>query len=151
MFYSIFLGAALSAVLVAAPVKKVPNTKPATKTNSASRSGSGAARSKKSARPVARRTFQAEPTQARYREIQGALAQRGHYKEEVNGAWGPESVEALKQFQQEQSLTPSGKIDSVSLIALGLGPKRNLVANGSNTGVPRPPDDNRRSQGSERP
>ena len=32
-------------------------------------------------------------------------------------------VDALKRFQSEQSLEPTGKIDSLSLIALGLGPK----------------------------
>jgi len=42
----------------------------------------------------------------------------------VDGTWGPESVEALKRFQREQNLTEDGKIGSLSLIALGLGPKR---------------------------
>ena len=38
--------------------------------------------------------------------------------------WGPESVDALKRFQADQNLMPDGKINSLSLIALGLGPKR---------------------------
>jgi hypothetical protein len=33
-------------------------------------------------------------------------------------------VEALKRFQADQNLTPDGKLGSLSLIALGLGPKR---------------------------
>jgi murein L,D-transpeptidase YcbB/YkuD len=37
-------------------------------------------------------------------------------------------VDALKRFQSEQNLTPDGKIGSLSLIALGLGPKRTLTA-----------------------
>ena len=33
-------------------------------------------------------------------------------------------MDALKRFQTNQSLKADGKLDSVSLIALGLGPKR---------------------------
>jgi len=33
-------------------------------------------------------------------------------------------VDALKRFQHDQSLIEDGKIGSLSLIALGLGPKR---------------------------
>jgi hypothetical protein len=34
----------------------------------------------------------------------------------------------LKKFQAEQNLETSGKINSLSLIALGLGPKRETAA-----------------------
>jgi peptidoglycan hydrolase-like protein with peptidoglycan-binding domain len=64
------------------------------------------------------------PTPERYKEIQQALADHGHYTGPVNGIWGPDSVEALKRFQQDQNLSPDGKIGALSLIALGLGPKR---------------------------
>jgi hypothetical protein len=38
-------------------------------------------------------------------------------------------VDALKRFQDEQKLESSGKLNSLSLIALGLGPKHdNLPA-----------------------
>jgi peptidoglycan hydrolase-like protein with peptidoglycan-binding domain len=70
------------------------------------------------------RTRQTAPTPDRYREIQEALASRGYLSsEDANGTWGASSTEALKRFQAEQSLESSGKIDSLSLIALGLGPK----------------------------
>ena len=42
----------------------------------------------------------------------------------VDGNWSPASVDALKRFQHDQSLTEDGKIGSLSVIALGLGPKR---------------------------
>jgi len=67
---------------------------------------------------------QATPTPERYKEIQQALADKGYYKGEVNGTWGPESVDALKRSQQENKLQVDGKLGSLSLIALGLGPKR---------------------------
>lgn len=71
------------------------------------------------------RTAQQTPTTERYREIQHALAGRGYFQGEPTGIWGPDSAEALKQFQQAQNLKPNGKVDSLSLLALGLGPKRN--------------------------
>ena len=67
---------------------------------------------------------QAGPTPERYKEIQQALAEKGYYKGEVNGQWGAESTTALQRFQEEQKLRPDGKLSSLSLIALGLGPKR---------------------------
>jgi peptidoglycan hydrolase-like protein with peptidoglycan-binding domain len=73
-------------------------------------------------RPV--RSYQQAPTPDRYREIQQALATKGYYKGEPNGEWGADSSDALKRFQAEQNLMPDGKINSLSLIALGLGPKR---------------------------
>jgi peptidoglycan hydrolase-like protein with peptidoglycan-binding domain len=77
--------------------------------------------------PIARttwRTRQAMPTSDRYKEIQEALVARGYLTtDDVNGAWGAVSTDALKKFQAEQTLETTGKIDSLSLIALGLGPK----------------------------
>jgi peptidoglycan hydrolase-like protein with peptidoglycan-binding domain len=49
---------------------------------------------------------------------------KGYFHGEPNGEWGPDSADALKRFQAEQNLTPDGKLTSLSLIALGLGPKR---------------------------
>ena len=67
---------------------------------------------------------QMQPTQQRFREIQQALQQRGYLQVEPTGVWGPDWADALKKFQQDQNLNPTGKLDSLSLIALGLGPKR---------------------------
>jgi hypothetical protein len=67
---------------------------------------------------------QAKPTPERYSEIQRALQQRGYLDGEAGGKWDVASVEALKQFQKDQNLTPDGKLNSLSLIALGLGPQR---------------------------
>ena len=73
-------------------------------------------------RPV--RSYQQAPTPDRYRDIQRALVSKGYYKGEPSGEWGADSSDALKRFQADQSLMPDGKINSLSLIALGLGPKR---------------------------
>ena len=47
----------------------------------------------------------------------------GYLQGEPTGQWDQSSLEALRRFQQDQNLQPSGKLDSLSLIALGLGPK----------------------------
>jgi len=74
-------------------------------------------------RPPAR-VRQAQPTPERYKEIQQALLSKGYLQGEPSGSWNQESVDALRRFQQDQNINASGKIDSLSLIALGLGPKR---------------------------
>jgi hypothetical protein len=72
---------------------------------------------------------QAAPTPERYKEIQQALAERGYMeKSTASGEWGAQSSDALKKFQQDRNLQPTGKLDSLSLIALGLGPKHEGTA-----------------------
>ncbi|MEO8591692.1 MAG: putative peptidoglycan binding domain-containing protein [Candidatus Solibacter sp.] len=82
--------------------------------------------------PVKKTTWrnrQTAPSSDRYREIQSALVARGYLKEEdATGAWNQASVDALSNFQSEQNLDSKGKINSLSLIALGLGPRRDAVA-----------------------
>ena len=67
-------------------------------------------------------------TPDRYREIQQALADKGYYTAEVNGAWDSASIDALNRFKTDQKLRADGKLCSLSLIALGLGPKYEAVS-----------------------
>ena len=89
-------------------------------TAASSRTG---ARKGSPAKPVTWRNRQLQPTQDRYKEIQTALASKGYLQTEATGAWDQNSTDALKQFQAAQNLDASGKINALSLIALGLGPK----------------------------
>jgi len=86
----------------------------------------------KRGKPGARVTWrnrQAEPSTERYKEIQSALAVKGFLDPaDARGAWGQNSVDALKKFQAAQNIEATGKINSLSLIALGLGPKRDAAA-----------------------
>lgn len=78
------------------------------------------------ARATPRRLTQQQPDQERTREIQQALSAKG-YSVDATGVWGPQSVEALKKFQEDQhinNMSGRGKLDSLTLIALGLGPRR---------------------------
>lgn len=68
-------------------------------------------------------SYQLHPDPERYQQIQQALADRGYFKGEANGAWSDDSVEAMRRFQADQKIDDDGKIDALSLIALGLGPK----------------------------
>ncbi len=136
-------------VKASSPVRTTSSpAKTPAKKSSGNKPSAQAAKPNRSA-PVAQRYYQQAPTPDRYREIQQALADKGYLQGAVNGQWGPDSIDALKRFQRQQNLTPSGKLDAVSLIALGLGPHRNLSAH--STPEARPKDENRRPEGSEGP
>jgi peptidoglycan hydrolase-like protein with peptidoglycan-binding domain len=68
-------------------------------------------------------SYQLHPDPDRYRQIQQALADRGYFTGQANGEWKDDSVAALRHFQADQKLDGDGKIDALSLKALGLGAK----------------------------
>ena len=83
--------------------------------------------------------YQTHPDEDRYREIQQALSDKGYFKGEVNGQWGGDSLQALQKFQLDNKLPDiytDGKINSLSLIGLGLGPKHGTHVGES---IPTPP------------
>jgi peptidoglycan hydrolase-like protein with peptidoglycan-binding domain len=94
-------------------------TVPRSTTNSApsKRSSTSASAKKRKARPRA----QMAPTPARISEIQSALAAHGSYKGEPNGKWDDSTTQAMRDFQSANGLTPTGKLDALSLQKLGLG------------------------------
>ncbi len=105
--------------------KKKSTIKTAAKTSAAKRTTT----SKSKRAPVTARHYAPQqPSPERYKEIQQALASRGYFTGEPDGTWGPASVDALRRFQHDQNLVEDGKIGSLSLIALGLGPKREPAA-----------------------
>src|SRR5882672_2827007 len=64
---------------------------------------------------------QKAPTPDRIREIQGALNREGAFEGKPTGKWDDATVNAMKKFQENQGLNPTGKIDAVTLNKLGLG------------------------------
>lgn len=113
---AVFPQAAKQAAPKATTQKKTTAKKPAARRTTTARRRAPAA--KKPPR-------QNEPSPDRVLEIQRALAERG-YAVTPTGKWGPESVAALKQFQEDHdinNLSGRGKLDPLTLIALGLGPK----------------------------
>jgi peptidoglycan hydrolase-like protein with peptidoglycan-binding domain len=92
---------------------------------------SAKARKKKAAHPQGKRRVirrrgrrvrgQAVPTADRIREIQSALQSKGALNQEPNGKWDAATIEAMKKYQADNGLSPTGKIDAASLQKLGLG------------------------------
>lgn len=73
------------------------------------------------AHPAVLAHAQVAPAPSRISEIQSALAKDGAYQGTPNGRWDSASVDAMRQFQNEHNLNPSGKIDALTLQKLGLG------------------------------
>lgn len=130
------LGLAVTAsLLTAAPAKqkhshaksaKASSSKTRTTRSTAKHTSSHSrSRRRRSRRHVAARpSFQLHPDPERYKQIQQALADRGFFKGDVNGVWGHDSVDALQRFQTARNITDNdGKINALSLNALGLGAK----------------------------
>jgi peptidoglycan hydrolase-like protein with peptidoglycan-binding domain len=121
----LFGAAAQKSAKPASSSKSSKSSKPASKTSKS--------KSRSSAKGKKRPSTQQTPDPARIREIQEALTARG-YAVEATGAWGPQSAEALKRFQEDNkidNLSGLGKLDSLTLIALGLGPNRQPAATGA--------------------
>jgi hypothetical protein len=78
---------------------------------------------KKGAPAATRQTGQMAPTPARYKEIQAALVQKGYLNGEPSGVWDADSMDAMRRYQTDQKLTPTGRVTASALIGLGLGPK----------------------------
>ena len=64
---------------------------------------------------------QAAPTPDRIKDIQTALQKDGSYQGEPTGKWDAATMDAMKKYQDKNGLSPTGKIDAVSLNKLGLG------------------------------
>jgi Putative peptidoglycan binding domain len=109
----------------APPARKGSATASSRKPGTTTRSATSRGKKTTGKRGVSWRNRQISPTPDRYREIQGALASKGYLKpEDATGTWNQTSSDAMKKFQAEQNLDSNGKINSLSLIALGLGPHR---------------------------
>lgn len=107
---------------------KTAQTKPGPAKGVTAKASSRNAARKRYARRKPAPSYQQHPDPERYQQIQQALADRGYFKGEVNGQWGDDSVDALKRFQADQKLDNDGKINALTLIGLGLGPKHEASA-----------------------
>jgi hypothetical protein len=111
----------------ATAAQKKPKPKNGTKSASTK-----TASKKKAPVRAARLKTQAIPTPQRYKEIQEALAAKGYLSsDQATGQWNDSSVDALKRFQADQKIYSNGRINSLSLIALGLGPKHEALPAGN--------------------
>ena len=72
---------------------------------------------------------QGAPAPERYQEIQQVLVDKGYLQSAPSGAWDAQTVDAMRRFQADKHLPVTGTLNSMSLIQLGLGPKRITAAN----------------------
>jgi peptidoglycan hydrolase-like protein with peptidoglycan-binding domain len=54
------------------------------------------------------------------RQIQQALNQAGYSVGNVDGVWGPQTAQALQNYQQAQGLEPTGQLNQRTLAQLGV-------------------------------
>jgi peptidoglycan hydrolase-like protein with peptidoglycan-binding domain len=58
------------------------------------------------------------------RQVQQALDKSGFQVGRVDGRWGPETTNALKQFQQSKNVQANGQLDQQTISDLGLNGAR---------------------------
>ncbi|MBX6393802.1 MAG: peptidoglycan-binding protein [Burkholderiales bacterium] len=63
------------------------------------------------------------------RQVQQQLKQQGH-DVQTDGQMGPKTQAALKKFQQQQGLSPTGQLDQQTLSALGIQQSGSMGASG---------------------
>lgn len=108
--------ALLLALCLSCPAGAVEKRSPSQAAAAAKKSGKKS-KSRKPRKPAS----QTAPTPERYQQIQQALLAKGYGPQPANGVWTPDWAAALKHYQQDQKLEATGKLNSLSLITLGLG------------------------------
>jgi peptidoglycan hydrolase-like protein with peptidoglycan-binding domain len=59
-------------------------------------------------------------TRSEVKDVQQSLRGRGLYQGEIDGLYGPETAEAVRRFQSEHHLKPTGQVTAQTLAELGL-------------------------------
>jgi peptidoglycan hydrolase-like protein with peptidoglycan-binding domain len=113
----LFIFGAVLLVSAAAVVSGAGHPVAAQTSSTTAKKKKSSSRSKKKAKVKG----QTAPTPDRIREIQTALQKDGSYVGEPTGKWDAATMDAMKKYQDKNGITPTGKIDAVSLNKLGLG------------------------------
>jgi peptidoglycan hydrolase-like protein with peptidoglycan-binding domain len=61
-------------------------------------------------------------------EMQRSLASRNLYQGKVDGVWGPKTESALRNFQTQNGLEATGRLDTRSAVALGMEADKQTVS-----------------------
>lgn len=69
-------------------------------------------------------------------QMQEELASRGLYRGEIDGIAGPQTMAALRQFQQQQGLSANSGLDDATRQALGIQSERQPVAGSQSSSGP---------------
>lgn len=132
-----FFGAVL--MLSAAPLLYGAG-RPAAAQTSTPKKKKASSKSKRKSKGKPKTKAQMAPTPDRIKEIQSALQREGAYEGEPTGKWDDSTADAMKKYQDKNGLSPTGKIDALTLQKLGLGSetagKGAPVPTASSTGSP---------------
>ena len=71
---------------------------------------------------------QAGHDQQTIRQVQQHLQQQGYQVGEIDGKLGPQTKQALQNFQRDKSLSGSGELDQQTIAALGVEPSASQQA-----------------------
>jgi peptidoglycan hydrolase-like protein with peptidoglycan-binding domain len=105
----------------------VKSSAPTNNKTSAGKSTSGKSSATKSGKRTSSKSSskhapgQKAPTPERVTEIQQALAKNGALSGEPSGKWDDSTTEGMRKFQAAHGLSPTGKLDALTLRQLGLG------------------------------
>jgi len=83
-------------------------------------------------------------------KIQHALRDAGYHVGGVDGEWGPNTRQALKDFQEDQGMAATGRLNRRVISALGLDPQRFAAKDYNRDDAYRAGGDREFSSGSER-
>jgi peptidoglycan hydrolase-like protein with peptidoglycan-binding domain len=95
--------------------------RPAGAQTSATTKKTASSKTKKKLKGKPKVRAQMAPTPDRIKEIQSALQREGAYDGQPTGRWDDSTADAMKKYQDKNGLSPTGKIDALSLQKLGLG------------------------------
>lgn len=107
-----------------------PNTPEKKKTPAATKRGTKPTASV--ARRPATRTAAAKIDQDAILQMQQTLNDAGYHLGEPDGKLGPSTTAALKKFQTDRHLPVTGKLDSITLAALGIDSSKGASVEGAN-------------------
>jgi len=72
--------------------------------------------------PVTQYQAPAPVSQRAVMAVQGRLRDMGYYHGGIDGVWGPDTEQAVAQFQQRNGLQPNAELNPATVTALGLSP-----------------------------
>ena len=111
----------LGAVLLVSAAPVVSTARASAPAQSSAKKKKNISSKSKSKKKTAKVKGQTAPTPDRIREIQTALNREGALNSEPTGKWDDATTDAMKKFQENHGLNPTGKIDAGTLNKLGLG------------------------------
>jgi len=75
-------------------------------------------------------------TQSLEATVQTVLAKQGYYQGPIDGAIGPATGRAIRNYQRDHRLTPTGTINPALVASMGLTVQENIVTAPYYTGYP---------------